>query len=181
MEKLATRAGVSRRTVFNHFGSVEEAAFSELFERFDRLATTIVLPPEHLPDQLPQLGTEIFTRFLLQPEALSTLQEMAQLSRLLDSSSQTEAWTQVAIAHAVELFSELLAPAAPQAAHWQVRLVCSVLITAIDHAVGGDIPTLESQDHLRERILQALDLLSGFPRPHDTDIPHTAPSTAKER
>ena len=173
VEELARRAGVSRRTVFNHFGSIEEAAFSELFDRLDRLAEPLEIPAVPEPEQLPAVAVGVFAGFLLRPEPLAAIREMTRLSLRLDRDTRTESWASVAVEHSVELFVQKLGRACPAAEGWQVRLVCGGLISAVEQAVSEGVDRLADEQALRQRLREAFRLLGRFPQ--EADLPEPAP------
>ncbi|KTR75611.1 TetR/AcrR family transcriptional regulator, partial [Rothia kristinae] len=71
--ELARRAGVSRRTVFNHYSSIEEAAVAQTLRELDELSETIPLPQIPVDAALPVVVARLVEAFVASPASLELI------------------------------------------------------------------------------------------------------------
>lgn len=168
--ELARRAEVSRRTVFNHYSSIEEAAVAQTLWELDELSETIPLP--QIPDDaaLPVVVARLVEAFVASPASLELILWLSAVSRELCSHPAVTQWGQRTVEHAVGILTERTARLRPGADPLQVRILCLSLVAACAAALddparcagpGGAPP--EDMGRLRERTLGALRLLAGLP------------------
>ncbi|WP_129657483.1 TetR/AcrR family transcriptional regulator [Rothia uropygialis] len=159
VDELAARAGVSRRTVFNHFSSIEEAAFAQINDDFDQLADGFRISPGHNEESMASHVTHAFTEFVLRPEVLENIRESVSTASQMVNYQGLTTWGQSSMQRMINRLIEIVRGAYPSVPAMRVHILCRVLLdticVALHEALGDDglsSTTAETQDKVREAL-----------------------------
>lgn len=168
VDDLARRAGVSRRTIFNHFSSAEDAVYEYLSEMVSQLIGTVL---DNVPQ--PRAGREaeldeVYQDLVAATQASNLLELLhpllSHVSPLPDSPS-TVLWGDKVTAAATDRVEAVLGQRLPHRDGFELRVVASTLINTIALCVsewtvrtGGRLEreTQRVWDHLFESALHVL-------------------------
>ena len=191
-EDLAERAGFSRRTVFNHFGSLDEVLIAVCADTL-RAATDEVLSGLTAGPVTGPHRSEMFARLTgaLTATALAApiLHRWRALEAVGADEERAEAFAQNALAVVAEELSARLTVAAPDADPFDVQLLAGLLNhglgvvarTWVESAPAGGDPDPTDLQELLDRLLDTLG--HGYlPREaiHASDHPSPTPGTERE-
>ena len=180
-ESLAERAGVSRRTIFNHFASVDDVLVTRLNQYFNRIFEEADFP---LSGQSSSMETEMLTN-VSNVFLSNTLEEyivpFAQLIYALemDSPAKFEEYAHVILERTYDIFLETCRAAYPELTYLRLAVYASNLAETIGEGVyyylthseeitakiaaeapeGTPVEAL-SIEALRQSVLEALDYLN---------------------
>lgn len=160
VDEIAERAGVSRRTVFNHFSSIEEAAYAQLHDDFDSLIAGFRLDVEGRTERMAAEVTQAFGDFILEAEPLRIVQGILDTAAQLRHHQSLDSWGQQSIEHTIEAFARLVDAAYPDADRVRVRILCTVLIESVAVSLEACVDEPQSLEHSRARVIEALTFLS---------------------
>jgi AcrR family transcriptional regulator len=182
-DELAVRAGVSRRTVFNHFGSLDDVLLAVCTETLDVVAEQL-----RVPGRVEVGGDEsraaMFTALAQALRAADLggpiLQVWRALGGPLVDEQRTGAFAQQALALVAEELTAQLAGHYPDADPLEVALLASLLTHGlgviagqwVSAAVPGSPPDPADWDPLLERLLDTVG--SGY-------LPRTSSADSKAR
>lgn len=191
-EDLAERAGFSRRTVFNHFGSLDEVLIAVCADTLRSATAEVLSGLTAGPVTGPGRG-ELFTRLTRALTATVLADPILHMWRALAAvgadEERAEAFAQNALAVVAEELSARLTLAAPDADPFDVQLLAGLLNhglgvvarTWVDGAPAGGDPDPADLQQLLDRLLDTLG--HGY-LPRDasapTDPPVPSPGTERE-
>ena len=129
---LAARAGVSRRTIFNHFPSAQDAVFEYLSDQVTGLIDRML---RELPAPDPSAGTELGDVYRQLIEALRTPTLLDELQPVfsvdLQETPAASLWEFRVTRTAVDRLADVLRERLPQYTPFQIHLVATTLINAL--------------------------------------------------
>jgi AcrR family transcriptional regulator len=160
VDEIAEQAGVSRRTVFNHFSSIEEAAYAQLHDDFDSLIEGFRLEVDGRQEDMASEVTQAFGDFILEAEPLRIVQGILETASQLSQHQSLDTWGWQAVEHTIGSFAELVSAAYPEADPVRVRILCTVLVESVAIALEGCAERPQSLEDSRARVLDALAFLS---------------------
>lgn len=151
---LAERAGVSRRTIFNHFASVEDAVhtrFSELLGSIvdDFVAAAAAAPPTGTPS----IGT-VFEQLVAAIDTADLIPPLSHMARLFGGNEDhpaTVLWSHDVMQTLTLRLTAVIADRYPTADSFTVGLLASSLLNALSvtveqwHAETGAVDTAQSR------------------------------------
>lgn len=131
---LAKRAGVSRRTIFNHFSSAEDAVYEYLSELISELLGTVLdNVPRPRAGHEAQLG-EVYRDLIAATQASDLLGALhpllAHVPAVADNPS-TALWGEKVTAAATDRVEAVLRERLPRRDRFELRVVASTLINTI--------------------------------------------------
>ena len=185
-DELAVRAGVSRRTVFNHFASLDDVLLAVCTETLDVVAEQVRVFPgaasagdRSRAAMFTALAHALRTADLGEP----ILQVWRALGGPLVDEQRTGAFAQQALAMVAEVLAAQLADNYPEADPLEVALLASLLTHGLGVIAGqwvsaaapGRPPEPGDWNRLLERLLDTVG--SGYlPRPSRADAAVPSPS-----
>ena len=132
VNELAERAGVSRRTIFNHFPSAQDAVFEYLSRHVTGLIDRML---RELPAPDPSAGTELGDVYRQLIEALRTPTLLDELQPVfsvdLQETPAASLWEFRVTRTAVDRLAEVLGERLPQHTPFQIHLVATTLINSL--------------------------------------------------
>ncbi len=179
-EALAERAGVSRRTIFNHFASVDDVLVTRLNQYFNRIFEESDFT---VSGQNPSMETEMLSiaRNIFMSNALEEyIAPFAQLLYALemDSPAKFEEYSHVILERTYDIFLEKYLEAYPDLPYLRVAVFASNISETIGEGVyyyltraeemtakvaaeapEGTPPEALAIEALRQCVLEALDYL----------------------
>ena len=174
-DELAVRAGVSRRTVFNHFSSLDDVLLAVCTETLDVVAAQVQVVPDS-GSAVDGSRAAMFTALAHALRAADLSGPILQVWRALGGpqvdEQRTGAFAQQALALVAEGLTAQLAGHYPDADPLEVALLASLLTHGlgviagqwVNAAVPGRPPDAADWDPLLERLLDTVG--SGYlPRP----------------
>ncbi|MDR1799831.1 MAG: TetR/AcrR family transcriptional regulator [Bifidobacteriaceae bacterium] len=132
-DELAAAAGVSRRTVFNHFDSVDQAVYEALFSGMEEILRQAVTAMHHLPPETDRLGQafDFLERAIL---ALDLRPAFQRLSQLLAEGADTDltfmVWQRTVMQQIGEELSDAIVQAAPRLDRFEVTVMAGSALAA---------------------------------------------------
>jgi AcrR family transcriptional regulator len=190
-DELAVRAGVSRRTVFNHFASLDDVLLAVCSETLDVVAEQVrVFPGPAGAGEDSRAAMFTALSHALRAAELSgpVLQVWQALGGPLVDAQRTGAFAQHALALVAEGLTTQLSERFPDADPLDVALLASLLAHGlgviaghwVSAAVPGQPPDPAEWDHLLERLLDTVG--SGYlPAPGPGYLPASRADRADPR
>jgi AcrR family transcriptional regulator len=188
-DELAVRAGVSRRTVFNHFASLDDVLLAVCTETLDVVAEQVRVFPGSA-DARDGGRAAMFTALAhaLRAADLSgpVLQVWQALGGSLGDAQRTRAFAQQALAVVAEQLAAQLAGQYPDADPLDVALLASLLTHGLGVIAGqwvsaaepGRPPEPGDWDRLLQRLLDTVG--SGYLPASGADTPRPVPTESQE-
>ena len=185
-DELAVRAGVSRRTVFNHFPSLDDVLLAVCTETLDVVAEQVrVFPGADGPGDGNRAAMFAALAHALRAADLGgpILQVWRALGGPLVDEQRTGAFAQQALAMVADELAAQLADSYPEADALEVALLASLLTHGLGVIAGqwvsaaapGRPPDPADWNRLLERLLDTVG--SGYlPRPSRADAAVSSPS-----
>ena len=129
---LAERAGVSRRTIFNHFPSAQDAAFEYLSELVTELIDTVLDDlPEPTEPGTASLG-EVYRQLIGALRARVLIGDLQPVFSVdVQETQAASLWGYRVTRTAVERLNEVLRERLPQYTPFQTHLVATTLINSL--------------------------------------------------
>ena len=129
---LAERAGVSRRTIFNHFPSAQDAAFEYLSELVTELIDTVLDDlPEPTEPETASLG-EVYRQLIGALRARVLIGDLQPVFSVdVQETQAASLWGYRVTRMAVERLNEVLRERLPQYTPFQTHLVATTLINSL--------------------------------------------------
>lgn len=131
VNELAARAGVSRRTIFNHFPSAQDAVFEHLSELATDLIDRVL---EELPDPGPAGEASLGDVYRQLIHALRSRGLIAELQPVLSvdvkGTPAASLWSFRVTSTAVQRLDEVLRERLPRYTPFQTHLVATTLINS---------------------------------------------------
>ncbi|WP_206064412.1 TetR family transcriptional regulator [Rothia koreensis] len=163
VDELADRAGVSRRTVFNHFSSIEEAAFARVNDNFDRLVEDFAPDSAGTPETMSTSVSQALTEFVLRADVLEVIRDsVATAGRMVDRQGM-DTWGQASIERMIHRLVAIVESLYPQAPAMHIHILCRVLVQTICvalHEALGDDGRGSSLAEARDKVREALEYLT---------------------
>ena len=163
VDELADRAGVSRRTVFNHFSSIEEAAFARVNDNFDRLVEDFAPDSAGTPETMSTSVSQALTEFVLRADVLEVIRDsVATAARMVDRQGM-DTWGQASIERMIHRLVAIVESLYPQAPAMHIHILCRVLVQTICvalHEALGDDGRGSSLAEARDKVREALEYLT---------------------
>lgn len=163
VDELADRAGVSRRTVFNHFSSIEEAAFARVNDNFDRLVEDFAPDSAGTPETMSTSVSQALTEFVLRADVLEVIRDsVATAGRMVDRQGM-DTWGQASIERMIHRLVAIVESLYPQAPAMHIHILCRVLVQTICvalHEALGDDGRGSSLAEARDKVREALKYLT---------------------
>lgn len=163
VDELADRAGVSRRTVFNHFSSIEEAAFARVNDNFDRLVEGFAPDFAGTPETMSTSVSQALTEFVLRADVLEVIRDsVATAGRMVDRQGM-DTWGQASIERMIHRLVAIVESLYPQAPAMHIHILCRVLVQTICvalHEALGDDGRGSSLAEARNKVREALEYLT---------------------
>ena len=163
VDELADRAGVSRRTVFNHFSSIEEAAFARVNDNFDRLVEDFAPDSAGTPETMSTRVSQALTEFVLRADVLEVIRDsVATAGRMVDRQGM-DTWGQASIERMIHRLVAIVESLYPQAPAMHIHILCRVLVQTICvalHEALGDDGRGSSLAEARDKVREALEYLT---------------------
>ena len=169
-DELADRAGVSRRTIFNHFASLDDVLLDVCRQTLDVLAAQL-RAQARVPALAPEPGGDRSAMFAALSRALRSadlsgpiLAVWRALGGPTEDDQRTRAFAQQALARVADELSTLLRVAHPQADPLDIALLASLLahglgVVASQWIVStrsGKVPSRADWERLLERLLDTV-------------------------
>lgn len=167
---LAERAGVSRRTIFNHFASAEDAVHARFTELLGVIVDDFVALADATPlPTAPSTGA-VFEQLADVIERTELVRPLSRIARLLGTGHPTAAlWGHEVLQAVTERLTAEVARRNAQADPFTVALLASSLINAVAvtfeqwAAETGAVDTAGSRESWRRLLRTAVDhLRRGF-------------------
>ena len=163
VDELADRAGVSRRTVFNHFSSIEEAAFARVNDNFDRLVEDFAPDSAGTPETMSTSVSQALREFVLRADVLEVIRDsVATAGRMVDRQGM-DTWGQASIERMIHRLVAIVESLYPQAPAMHIHILCRVLVQTICvalHEALGDDGRGSSLAEARDKVREALEYLT---------------------
>lgn len=163
VDELADRAGVSRRTVFNHFSSIEEAAFARVNDNFDLLVEDFAPDSAGTPETMSTSVSQALTEFVLRADVLEVIRDsVATAGRMVDRQGM-DTWGQASIERMIHRLVAIVESLYPQAPAMHIHILCRVLVQTICvalHEALGDDGQGSSLAEARDKVREALEYLT---------------------
>lgn len=163
VDELADRAGVSRRTVFNHFSSIEEAAFARVNDNFDLLVEDFAPDSAGTPETMSTSVSQALTEFVLRADVLEVIRDsVATAGRMVDRQGM-DTWGQASIERMIHRLVAIVESLYPQAPAMHIHILCRVLVQTICvalHEALGDDGRGSSLAEARDKVREALEYLT---------------------
>lgn len=134
VQDLAERAGVSRRTIFNHFTSVEDAVHARFSEILGVLVDDFVSAADALPAAEQQSVPETFRQIvhvIARTELVGPLSRLVRLTDASRGSPHTVVWARTVIDEVTARLAEEITRRNPAADPFAVTLMASAVIDAV--------------------------------------------------
>jgi TetR/AcrR family transcriptional regulator, regulator of autoinduction and epiphytic fitness len=132
--ELAERADVSKRTIFNHFASGEEAVYARLAELLGGIVDNFVSVAEPNPiDDHRNLGSifEQVAAVIQSADLLGPLNGMMRLGRSSQDHPSTLRWTHEVMQTVTSRLTAEVARRNPGADQFAIRILASALVNAV--------------------------------------------------
>lgn len=172
VEELANRAQVSRRTFFNHFGSIHEATRAGLRDiLLEASETAMVAISTSTESTGPLSQTQLFdlaANALMGIDFSPTVTRMCNVLGVQHQSPESQAWFGEVFTAVVADFRELLAQRAPEIPELNRNLLVEALLASLRISAElwldlGEVSKPNSASSLRDLQAQAIALLrNGF-------------------
>lgn len=163
VDELADRAGVSRRTVFNHFSSIEEAAFARVNDNFDRLVEDFAPDSAGTPETMSTSVSQALTEFVLRADVLEVIRDSVATAGQMVDRQGMDTWGQASIERMIHRLVAIVESLYPQAPAMHIHILCRVLVQTICvalHEALGDDGRGSSLAEARDKVREALEYLT---------------------
>lgn len=163
VDELAERAGVSRRTVFNHFSSIEEAAFARVNDNFDRLVEDFAPDFVGTPETMSTSVSQALTEFVLRSDVLEVIRDSVTTAGRMVDRQGMDTWGQASIERMIHRLVAIVESLYPQAPAMHIHILCRVLVQTICvalHEALGDDGQGSSLAEARDKVREALEYLT---------------------
>ena len=150
---LAERAGVSRRTIFNHFTSVEDAVHARVSELLGVIVDDFVAVAEATPATAPSIGA-VFEQLVTALELTDLVPPLSHTARLVGDNEDhpaTVLWSHDLLQTLTSRLTVVITDHHPEADPFTVSLLASSLLNGLSvafeqwHAETGAVDTPDSR------------------------------------
>lgn len=172
---LAERAGVSRRTIFNHFSSADDAVYARFSELLGVIVDDFVEIADATPPPAAPSTGAVFEQLADVIERTELVRPLSHIARLLATSENhptTVMWAHEVLQTVTTRLTAEVAQRNPEAGSFTVTLLASSLINALAVAFEqwveetGGVDTPDGRAAWQRLVRTAIDhLRHGFARP----------------
>lgn len=134
VDDLAARAGVSRRTIFNHFASADDAVYARFSELLGVIVDDFVEIADATPPPAPSTTGAVFEQLADVIECTELVEPLSRIARLVGTSEghpTTVMWAHEVLQTVTARLTAEVAHRNPDADPFVVALLASTLINAL--------------------------------------------------